>query len=297
MARASRRPDTPGSKQLWPASVRLAPATGKRESELSDDHEAAPRKGRSPARRFLRNLGRWTSIGYFSAMKRRIWVLEQALDTLLASPSFVPGAETGFNGQAGRKHIFETLAQELGFEAIVETGTFVGNTAGWMHHVAHLPVVSSEINPRFHLLAKKRLEAFPAIRLELGNSLDFLARLAASPLKDRFVFFYLDAHWYKDLPLAEELAIIRQAWRRFVIMVDDFEAPGDPGYSFDDYGFGRALSVATFAPHFERLGLLAHYPALPGARETGARSGCVVLAAENSPEAAVLARLDCLRRA
>jgi hypothetical protein len=241
-------------------------------------------------------MGRWMSIDYFSSIKRRIWVLEQAMDALLANPAFVPGDATGFNAQAGRKHVFETLVRELRFDAIVETGTFLGDTAGWMHHVSRLPVTSSEINPRFHLLAKKRLEAFPDIRLALGNSLDFLARLAASPLQGRSVFFYLDAHWYKDLPLAAELAIIRDAWRQFVIMVDDFEVPGDPGYSFDDYGFGRTLSATTFAPHFRRLGLAAYYPTLPGERETGARSGCVVLAAEDSEQARVLDRLECLTR-
>ena len=252
---------------------------------------------KSPVARFVRNLTRWTSIDYFSSMKRRIWVLEQALDTLLASPAFVPDEATGFNGQAGRKRIFEALVRELRFEAIVETGTFMGNTAGWMHHVSKLPVRSSEINPRFHLLARKRLEAHRDIRLELGDSVGFLSGLAPSPLKDRFVFFYLDAHWYKSLPLAAELEIIRGAWPRFVAMVDDFEVPGDPGYAFDDYGFGRTLSAGTFGPLFERLGLGTYYPSLPSDRETGARSGCVVLAPKDSEAARVLDRLDFLRRA
>jgi hypothetical protein len=260
------------------------------------DRLASSRKKKSPLRRFLRNLTRWMSIGYFSSMKRRIGVLEQALDTLLASPAFVPGEATGFNGQAGRKRIFEALTRELRFDAIVETGSYMGNTAGWMHHVSKLPVRSSEINPRFHLVAKKRLEAWPDIRFELGDSVGFLEGLTASPLVERFVFFYLDAHWYKSLPLAAELGVIRSAWRRFVIMVDDFEVPGDAGYAFDDYGFGRTLSAGTFGAHFERLGLAVYYPALPSEQETGARSGCVVLAPKGSAEAGVLDRLDCLRR-
>lgn len=263
---------------------------------MSVDRLASSRKKKSPLRRLLRNLTRWMSIDYFSSMKRRIGVLEQALDTMLASPVFVPGEATGFNGQAGRKRIFEALTRELRFDAIVETGSYMGNTAGWMHHVSKLPVRSSEINPRFHLVARKRLEAWPEIRLELGDSVSFLEQLAASPLKDRFVFFYLDAHWYKSLPLAAELGIIRRAWGRFVIMVDDFEVPGDDGYGFDDYGFGRTLSAGTFGPLFERLGLAVRYPALASGQETGARSGCVVLAPRDSREAGVLDRLDCLRR-
>ena len=246
--------------------------------------------------RAARNLTRWLSIDYFRSMKRRIWVLEQTIDMLLSSPAFVPDDATGFNGQAGRKRIFQSLARELPFDCLVETGTFVGNTSGWMHHVSRLPVFSSEINPRFHLLARKRLAAFHGIQLEHSNSADFLAKLAASPLKDQFVFFYLDAHWYQDLPLAAELNIISESWRRFVIMVDDFEVPRDGGYGFDDYGFGRSLTVGTFASLFERLSLATYFPTLPFELETGARSGCVVLGRKDSEEARILDRLDGLSR-
>lgn len=246
--------------------------------------------------RVARNLTRWLSIDYFRSMKRRIWVLEQTVDMLLSSPAFDPDDATGFNGQAGRKRIFESLVRELRFDCFVETGTFVGNTAGWMHHVSKLPVFSSEINPRLHLLARKRLTSFRGIQLELSNSVDFLAKLAASPLKEKFVFFYLDAHWYKNLPLAAELNIISDGWRRFVIMVDDFEVPRDEGYGFDDYGFGRSLTVGTFRPLFERLSLATYFPTLPFVLETGARSGCVVLVRKDSEEARVLDRLDDLSR-
>lgn len=255
-----------------------------------------PFRKKSLLARTARNLTRWLSIGYFSSLKRRIWVLEQTLDTLLSSPTYVPDAAAGFNGQAGRKRIFESLARELRFDCIVETGTFVGDTAGWMHHVTGLPVYSSEINPRFHILARKRLESFQGIHLELGNSLDFLAKLAASPLKDKFIFFYLDAHWYRNLPLASELRIINDCWRRFVIMIDDFEVPRDEGYGFDDYGFGRSLTVGTFGLVFERLSLASYFPTLPSERETGARSGCVVLGRKNSNETRVLDTLYGLSR-
>jgi len=263
--------------------------------EVSVDRIPPSRK-KSFVARAGRNLTRWLSIDYFRSMKRRIWVLEQTMDTLLSSPAFVPDDATGFNGQAGRKRIFEALARELRFDCLVETGTFLGNTAGWMHHVSRLPVFSSEINPRFHLLARKRLAPFHGIQLELSHSVDFLAKLAASPLKDKLVFFYLDAHWYRDLPLATELRIISDGWRRFVIMVDDFEVPRDEGYGFDDYGFGRSLTVGAFRSHFERLSLATYFPTLPFELETGARSGCVVLGRKDSEEARVLDRLDGLCR-
>lgn len=151
-----------------------------------------------------------------------------------------------------------------------------------MNHVTGLPVHSSEINRHFHLLARKRLASRKDIDLELGDSVDCLRRLADSPLAGERVFFYLDAHWYENLPLAEELRLIAGHWREFVVMVDDFEVPGDDGYRFDDYGFRRFLTIDCFGKVFRELELLAYFPALPSAQETGARSGCVVLAKKGS---------------
>jgi hypothetical protein len=52
-----------------------------------------------------------------------------------------------------------------------------------------------------------------------------LERLRDSPL-----FFYLDAHWNEDLPLAEEIDLIFSRSPCAVVMIDDFEVPGDPGF-------------------------------------------------------------------
>jgi hypothetical protein len=75
----------------------------------------------------------------------------------------------------------------------------------------------------------------------------------------------------------EECALILQSHLPAVIMIDDFEVPGDPGYGFDDYGAGRQLALPYLAP----LGapeLTAFFPAVPSGQETGARRGCVILA-------------------
>jgi len=233
-------------------------------------------------RRLGRNLTRWTSVPYLKALKRRIGALETVVDVLLANPVYEPDPYTAFNGQIGRQRIFEKIVGPRRFDRIVETGTFIGNTAGWMNHVTGLPVHSSEINRQFHLLARKRLATRKDIHLELGDSVDCLRRVANSPLAGECVFFYLDAHWYDSLPLADELRLIAGHWRDFVVMVDDFEVPGDDGYGFDDYGFRRSLTIGCFGKVFRELELLAYSPALPSAQETGARSGCVVLAKKGS---------------
>lgn len=233
-------------------------------------------------RRLGRNLTRWTSVPYLKSLKRRIGVLETVVDSLLVNQVYEPDPSTALNGQMGRQGIFKEIVAGARFDRIVETGTFIGNTAGWMHRVTGLPVHSSEINRHFHLLARKRLASCKKIYLETGDSVEFLRKLADSPLARERIFFYLDAHWYESLPLAEELRLIAGHWADFVVMVDDFEVPGDDGYGFDDYGFRRSLTIGCFGEVFRGLELLAYFPVLPAAQETGARSGCVVLAKKGS---------------
>lgn len=244
-----------------------------------------------------RNLTRWISIPQLRAMKRRVGTLEIVVEHLLLGPDFVVDPANAFNGQTGRQQIFEAILRGARYEAIVETGTLLGNTTGWMHHVTGLPVHTTEINKHFHLLAARRLAAYGSIRLEVGDSVQFLGHLAASPLTRQRAFFYLDAHWYESLPLAEELRLIAAHWHDFVVMVDDFEVPGDEGYGYDDYGFGRALNMKCFGKVFRDLGLTPYSPSLPASQETGARSGCVLLAQTGSEAARQFDTLALLRRA
>ncbi len=89
--------------------------------------------------------------------------------------------------------------------------------------------------------------------------------------------FYLDAHWEAHLPLAEEIDVIARHCADPLILVDDFEVPGDPDYTFDDYGDGAVLNEG----YLKQNGLLdefdALYPALPGSHESSFRRGCVML--------------------
>jgi hypothetical protein len=91
------------------------------------------------------------------------------------------------------------------------------------------------------------------------------------------VFFYLDAHGWGALPLAEELALAFRHWPAAVVMVDDFQVPGDAGYGFDDYGDGEALTLGYLAGH-RVLPPHVWFPACASEHESGARRGCVVLA-------------------
>ena len=217
---------------------------------------------------------------YVAAMSR-VSALEMVFALMLESPRFIPSDKTGFNAQMHRKKIFLDLMAAFNPEIIVETGTFIGDTTGYMRTVTKARIFTCEANRTFQTLAKSRLSDLSGINFTLGDSRQFLRTLFASELSpagiSKPVFFYLDAHWHEDLPLNDEIKIIGENLKEFVILVDDFEVPGDPGYGWDNYGKNKALDLATFNGCFQQSNLVPFFPSLPAAQETGVRRGCVVL--------------------
>jgi hypothetical protein len=195
-----------------------------------------------------------------------------------------------FNGQQGRQSIFREVVELLSPVGVIETGTFRGSTTDFMGAHSRLPIWSVEARLRFFHYARMRLNRFPHVQVSLGDSRTFLRRLAADPnVPKRGIFFYLDAHWYEDLPLRDEVGIISSHWSDFVIMVDDFQVPGDSGYAFDDYGGQNQLSLA-YLGSLDKLGLKAFFPAIHSADETGMKRGSVILADANATQVLLKAR-------
>ena len=210
---------------------------------------------------------------------------EPRLETWLGAVDclFQRQAVTGFggplNGSASRLQTFEELRRRCAFDAIVETGTYRGESTIYFAATG-CPVYSSEVNPRYLGYARMRLRSRSNVHILLGDSRQFLRRLIEDPRvpKDK-VFFYLDAHWHDDLPLREEVELIFRNWKRPVVMVDDFQVPGDEGYQFDDYGEGKRLSLDYLDP-VAHLAFAAFFPTLPSSEESGYKRGWTVLAGD-----------------
>ncbi|MEW6366247.1 MAG: hypothetical protein AB1714_16590 [Acidobacteriota bacterium] len=184
-----------------------------------------------------------------------------------------------FNGQHHRQQIFRDLVAACDFVAIAETGTYRGSTTEFMARQTGLPVYTAEVARRYHGYAARRLRRVAGVHLFLDDSRRFLRRLAEDPeIPKSSVFFYLDAHWYGDHPLLEELGIIFSRWSRPVVMIDDFAVPDDPGYDCDDEGAGRRLCLAYIEPPLLKFDLVPFFPRLRSELESGSRQGCVVLA-------------------
>ena len=194
------------------------------------------------------------------------------------------------NGQERRRRIVTDMFARIAFDEIVETGTFRGSTTKWLSDVSDLPVMSVETEERFYLFAEAMCRNIPTVDILHGDSRELLRRLIAWD-KPKTTFFYLDAHWNEDVPRHEELRMIRDHWAQAVIMIDDFQVPGDDGYGYALYG-GKPLDE-TYLPDLG--GWQMFYPSIPSAEETGARRGYAIFA---SPDlAAVVAGIDGLRPA
>ena len=181
-----------------------------------------------------------------------------------------------FNGQEARKQIATEVIALMQPAAVVETGSYRGTTTAFFRD-SGLPVYTVELKPQLYHYVRRRFRRDESVEVALGDSRDYLDRLSKrGDVPKARVLFYLDAHWEDDLPVQEELEMIRRVWRESVVMVDDFEVPDDPVYGFDDYGPGRALSLSSL--QIEELGYRIFWPSTPGEEETGERRGCVVLA-------------------
>jgi hypothetical protein len=192
------------------------------------------------------------------------------------------GRETagfGFNGDILRTAIVRAAFEAAGCSVFLETGTFRAATTLLAARLLRCPVYTSELNAKYWLLAVARCAPVASVHPRHADSRDFLAAMARELPRSIVPFVYLDAHWNQDLPLQAEVDIVFSTWPRFVMLIDDFQVPGKPGFAFDSYA-GRPLSLATVRFPFERLAAPSglFFPAYAPEEDTGNRRGYVLVA-------------------
>ena len=218
--------------------------------------------------------------------------IETGISVLVNSPSYVHDQDNGFNRVKGRKIIFQDLLNNYKFFHIIETGTYLGDTSGYMAKTSGVPVLTCEKNPSLYRLAKMRLKKVELAHLHNMDSKEFLMELSKNPdITQNECFVYLDAHWGEDLPLKEEISIIASRWKKFVMMIDDFEVPGDDGYMHDSFGTLKYINIDRLKV---RYNLCAYFPSMSSSQEPKPPTGCIVLA-KNDQYANGLRKIKSLR--
>jgi len=238
---------------------------------------------------------------YIATMERRVARLEAqiafdpALESGVGIRPYEAGQLSAFNGQTGRKQIFDEVVSRIPFAYIVETGAWRGDTTGYMAQVSRLPVFTCELNHQMFRIASSRLSEVNGVSITLADSRRFLQDLARDKsFTAQRAFFYLDAHWHADLPLHDELTIVAREWRDFVVMIDDFKVVGDGGYGFDTYGPGKELTIESINTILAGRHLTAYFPTMSASGETGHKRGCIVLASKSCSDR--LSGITSLRR-
>ena len=196
---------------------------------------------------------------------------------------FLPGGRPGrtaasaFNGQQVRMRTVRRLLDVYSPDAIVETGTYFGDTTRFFSGNL-VPVYSVEMSRVFCAASKVLLAGTNDVTVIRGDSAAVVQDLVDEHHFQR-PLAYLDAHWYDRLPLRDEVTALLRC-DSFVAVVDDCRVPADPEYGFDDYGRFR-IDIELL----DGLDLAAGFPTAPASAETGFRRGTLYLGHGDGREA------------
>jgi hypothetical protein len=183
-----------------------------------------------------------------------------------------------FNGERLRLCIVNDVMEAVSFSAFIETGAYLGTTT---EHFARtgMPVLSCEAVLSNFLISALRLNRYNNAELFLLDSRRFMSQTLKSHASSYArPLFYLDAHWYDDLPLPEELNFIFANVDEYFVVVDDFEVPGSK-YFYDTYSNGNELTFKFLMPKLDlSTKPVLMVPANASTEETGPRKGTLFIA-------------------
>jgi hypothetical protein len=175
-----------------------------------------------------------------------------------------------FNGQIARHKQILQIADFLRPTVAIETGTFLGTTTPYLASMCSGRTYTIEFVPKYAAKAQMRFEnEFKGMKIQLiqGNSAQELEKILTGIDPSSAVLSYLDAHWERELPTAQELEHLLSWGPNWVAVIDDFKVPGDDSYGFDQYG--DLVVDSSLIPTGVRL----FVPAKSAEYETGARKG------------------------
>jgi hypothetical protein len=117
----------------------------------------------------------------------------------------------------------------FGLTGMIETGTFLGETALWASNKFER-VATIELNPEYYKVAERALDGTHNVLMISGDSREWLAPICRGR-NNKPTLFWLDAHFYngvddldpKGCPILDEIKIVNENFfGKHVIMVDDY---------------------------------------------------------------------------
>jgi len=212
----------------------------------------------------------------YSGLDERISKIETSLVYKL-QPKIFPWQTLCLNGQENRKKIITKILTKIKFDLIVETGTEYGFSTKYFSQFSN-KIMSIEKSKPIFFMAKNNLIGEKNIKLILNDSKNLnliLNNEDINPESESTVFFYLDAHAEDDYPLIEEISLILNKFKNFILVIDDFEIPGDDGYGYDSYR-GRKLNIKFIKKLLSKKEYI-FFPNVHSSNETGRLRGYVLI--------------------
>lgn len=152
-------------------------------------------------------------------------------------PTTPPTYPDAFNRDATAQQQVYNLINEWNITTVIETGTYMGDTTRYLADIAG-QVHTIECNADYYNVISKKLEAIKNITCHFGSSPEVLAKIL--PTVKQRLFIFLDAHWYANWPILNELRIISaHTIEQPVIMIHDIYNPHNPECGFDTYNNQR----------------------------------------------------------
>jgi len=153
----------------------------------------------------------------------------------------------GFEGDTFIPERIKELIAKHGIKYIIETGTYHGfTTRRFAEMVDHVTTVES--NRSFYEIARETLKDCTNVNMVKGNSGNCLTLYT----NDQPTLFYLDAHWYKECPLLDELTLIAIAKIRPVICIHDWKVPARD-FGYDKFPDGTPFSLPAIRKHLDKI--------------------------------------------
>ena len=175
-----------------------------------------------------------------------------------------------FNGQIMRHKQILQISNLLKPDVAIETGTFLGTSTPYLATMVSGSTYTIEFVSKYAKKARVRFEnEFQNLKITLieGNSVKEIQKLLKTIPSTSTILAYLDAHWEKELPTAQELTELLKWGNNWVAVIDDFKVPGDDSYGFDQYG--DLVVDKSLLP----LGVRLMVPNQSAKFESGARKG------------------------
>lgn len=141
-----------------------------------------------------------------------------------------------FNSAPEITPVFADLKHKYNISTAIETGTYYGSTTALFCSLFDEVHTIDSYEPYWHYSSARLAAEFQNVCCHLGSSEKVFSYLLPT-FKDKFLLFYLDAHWESFWPLLDELEEISKTHKdNCIVVIDDFKVPNRPDIPYDSYG-------------------------------------------------------------